>query len=115
MLDCKKLLIFFGGIFKIEDKKLLIILGHLIIYNLYKIHLEYATTNHMTIFQKAMMANTSKSVVYLLIWYYSFAHPTKISIKKLIKITSGMIVTFSKNKLLFCNICVKAKIIRQPY
>lgn len=90
-------------------------LGHLTTHKLYKVHFEDAITNLLTIFQRAIMANTSKCAANLLVWYRHFAHLNKIFIKNLDKITSRIVVTPFNNKLSFCNICVKAKMTTEPY
>lgn len=62
-----------------------------------------------------MMANTSKSAADFLIQHRCFAHFNEAFIKELVIITSGIVISLSTNKLLFCSICVKPKITRQPH
>ena len=104
-----------GGILEVRDGALPIMSGHLTAHNLYKVDLEDAATNFVTISQRAMTANTSKSVADLLVWHRHFAHLNEASIKELVTITSGMVISPSTNKLPFCSVCVEAKITRQPH
>ena len=104
-----------GGILEVRDRALPIMSGHLTAHNLYKVDLEDATTNFVTISQRAMTANTSKSAADLLVWHRRFAHLNEASIKELVTITSGMVISPSTNKLPFCSVCVEAKITRQPH
>ncbi len=88
--------------------------GHLSANNLYKVDLEEAATNSVIISQRAMTANTSKSAADLLILNRRFAHLNEASIKQLVTITSGMVISSFTNKLPFCSVWVKAKITRKP-
>ncbi len=62
-----------------------------------------------------MKGRTSKSRVDLFLYYQPFAHPNKTSIKYLIKITSSIIITLSCSLFLFCSVCLKAKMTKQPH
>ena len=104
-----------GGLLDVRDRALVIISGHLTANNLYKFDLEEAATNSVIISQRAMTPNTSKSVADLIIWHRRFAHLNEVSIKQLVNITSGIVISTFTNKLPFCIVCVKAKITRQPH
>lgn len=60
-----------------------------------------------------MTANISKSIANLLVWYCRFAHLNKTFMKNLTIITPRIIIILSNNKLFFCNIYIKAKMIKQ--
>lgn len=92
-----------------------IIINHSTSHNLYKVSLNNSSNNLLIIFSQTMTAGTSKSATNLSVWHQRFAHLNKTSNQHLVDITSGMIITFSFNKLLFRGIYIEAKIKRQQY
>ncbi len=89
--------------------------GQLTANNLYKVDLEEAAINSVIISQQTMTANTSKFAANLRIWHRCFAHLNTASIKQLVIITSGMVISPFTNKLTFCSVFVKAQVTRQPH
>lgn len=90
-------------------------IGYLTAHNLYKFDVENIVTDFVTISQRVITANTSKSAADLQIWHCCFAHLNEASIKELVNIIFGMVISLSTNKLSFYNVYIEAKMIRQTY
>ena len=103
------------GILKVKDKVVPIMIGHPTPHNLYKVSFDISVNGFQIIHSRAMTAGKSKLVACLSIWHRRFAHLNEASIKHLVDITSGMLITPSFSKLSFYIICVEAKKTRQPH
>ncbi len=116
MLDRKSLLYWpHKGILEVKDNAVPIMIGHLIPQNLYKVSFDSSVNDFQIIHSRTMTEGKSKSVTCLSIWHRRFAHFNKASIKHLIDITSGMVITTSFNTLPLYSICVEAKMTIQPH
>ena len=90
-------------------------IGHLTPHNLYKVSFDSSVHDFQISHSRAMTAGKSKSVACLSIWHRRFDHLNEASIKHLVDITSGMVITPSFSTLPFYSICVEAKMTRQPH
>lgn len=103
------------GILEVYDGSALIFFSHQTAHNLYKINLKEAT-NLVTILYWAMKAGISNSAADLSIWYQYLIYLNEDVIKQFAKIILELIsIISSNNRLLYCNICITAEMIRQLY